>query len=193
MNECETPILLDTGASVSVVFEDLVKTENMTGETVLVNVFGSDKAMSLPVAKVPFVIGELSWEEKVAVFPLKEGTEAEVIYSWDIRSKRGRKLVEMVDHQDSEEELNMVTTRSMAKAEEAEARQDAIEVAKEGPTVKACNVSRQEMMIDDEITTEEDVVLEMADEMNCLGISDEEEEVTLADEVTVGRRKRREI
>ena len=185
VNECETPILLDTGASVSVVFEDLVKTENLTGETVLVNVFGSDKAMSLPVAKVPFVLGELSWEEKVAVFPLKEGAEAEVIYSWDIRSKRGRELVRMVDQQDSEEELNMVTTRSMAKAEEAEAKQEEIELAKEGPTVKACNVGRQELTVDEKISTNEDVVLEMEDEMNCLGISDEEEEVTLADEVTL--------
>ena len=185
VNDSETLILLDTGASVSVVFEDLVKKENLTGETVMVNVFGTDKAMSLPVAKVPFVLGELSWEEKVAVFPLKEGAEAEVIYSWDIRTKRGRELVKMVDQQDSEEELNMVTTRSRAEAEEAEAKQEELELAKEGPTVKACNVSRQELTVDEKITTNEDVVLEMEDEKNCLGISDEEKEVTLADEVTL--------
>ena len=184
VNGCDTPILLDTGATVSVVFEDVVKEENMTGETVVVNVFGSNKSISLPVATVPFVVGELSWEEKVAVFPLKEGAETEVIYSWDIRSKRGRELVRMVDQKD-EEEVNMVATRSMAKAEEAEAKQEEIELAKEGPTVKACNVGRQELTVDEKITTNEDVVLEMEDEMNCLGISDEEEELTLADEVTV--------
>ena len=181
VNGCDTPILLDTGATVSVVSEDVVKEENMTGETVVVKVFGSNKSISLPVATVTVVIGELSWEEKVAVYPLKEGAETEVIYSWNIRSKRGRELVRMVDQQDSEEEINMVTTRSVAKAEEAEAKQEKVDLAEEGPTVKACNVGRQELIDDEKITTNEDVVVEM----DYLCISDEEEEVTLADEVTV--------
>ena len=171
VNDHETPILLDTGASVSVVLESMIRPENLTGETVLVNIFGADKSMSLPVATVPFEIGELRWKEKVAVFPVKEGTENEVIYNWDIRSKRGKKLVELVDQQDGHEEVNLVTTRARSKAEAAEAEQEAITVAKEGPTVKPCVVSRQDVTADSE--------LEVEDEIDCLDDDEEESEVTL--------------
>ena len=178
VNKHDTPILLDTGASVSVVFEDMVKKEDLTGEVVLVNVFGSDQAMSRPVAKVPFEMGDLQWIEKVAVFPVKEGAESEVIYNWDIRTQRGKKLVSMVD-QDSQAKVNVVTTRSMAKAEEAEARQEAATVAKEGPTVKACIVSRQDVTVDEELAVEKDSTEELEEEMECLGDSGEESEVIL--------------
>ena len=189
VNGYATPILLDTGASVSVVLENMVKPENLTGETVLVNVFGSDKSMSLPVAKVPFVIGDLGWEEKVAVFPVKEGAENEVIYNWNIRSVRGRKLVDMVDQHDSQEEVNLVTTRAMAKTEKADEEQEALVNAQEGPTVKASDMSRQVIAVDEDVTGSKELVCQkelaevLENEKECLGEEEEESEMNLGIEV----------
>ena len=146
VNEFETPILLDTGATVSVVLETMVSPDQMTGENVLVRGFGVRTPMKLPMAKVGFVIGELQWEEEVAVAPVVEGSLNEVIYGLNLRSKRGKRLVAMVDEnseEESEEEVKMVVTRSMANIEKQEELEEALENAQDGPTVVACDVSRQ--------------------------------------------------
>ena len=78
VNGHSTSILIDSGASVSVVPETMVSPENLLGESVAVKAFGSQKAIKLPVASVPFKVGELEWVERVAVAPIQEGVECEV-------------------------------------------------------------------------------------------------------------------
>ena len=48
--------------------------------------------MLLPTAEIAFQIGELNWVESVAVAPMLEGAESEVLCSLDLQSKRGLEL-----------------------------------------------------------------------------------------------------
>ena len=86
VNDQEVPVLLDSGATISVVPESMVTPEQMTGSMVAVKPFGSRKPLLLPTARVPFHISTLDWVEHVAV----EEFESEVLYSfesvWMLRS-----------------------------------------------------------------------------------------------------------
>ena len=59
VNGRAVPILLDSGASISVVPESMVDKVQMTGSTVAVKPFGSRKPLLLPTTEVPFSIGSL--------------------------------------------------------------------------------------------------------------------------------------
>ena len=149
VNNYETPILLDSGASVSVVLETMVSRDQMTGESVLVKGFLSTP-MKLPMAVVTFEIGDMKWEEEVAVAPITEDGLNEVIYSLKLRSKRGKRLVLLVDEssgsepeEGAEAEVNMVVTRSVAKQQKQEELEEALDNAQDGPTLVDWNVSRQ--------------------------------------------------
>ena len=66
VNGQEALVLLDSGASISVVPEAMVASEQKTGSMVAVKPFGSKKPLLLPTAEVPFKIGSMSWVEHVS-------------------------------------------------------------------------------------------------------------------------------
>ena len=130
VNVKDLSVLLDSGATISVVPESMMNTDQLTGSMVAVKPFGSRKPLLLPTAKVPFHIGSLEWEEQVAVAPWEQGVESEVLYSLNLKSQRGLELVLLANKLEQKEVLR-VTTRARAKetskTEEEEARQTALE------------------------------------------------------------------
>ena len=136
VNGSEVLVLLDSGADVSVVPEHLVSPEQLTGKTIWVRPFKAKEAYSCPVAKVPFTLGGMQWEEEVAVDTECGESEGEILYSLDIRSDRGLKLIVFANEME-EAKVNRVTTRSEAKElKQSEAIVAGI-VQKEKPKVKA--------------------------------------------------------
>ena len=132
VNGHKAMVLLDSGADISVVPESLVGSDQKTGSTVAVRAFGAQKPLILPTARVSFRIGDLEWEEGVAVAPRQEGVEEEVLYSLDLRSKRGLELVLCLNGVNQQEVLR-VTTRAQSKWEGQEEMQDAQAVRAECP------------------------------------------------------------
>ena len=128
-------ILLDSGANISIIPKSLVDDDQLTGATVAVRPFGVSTTMLLPVAHLPFVIGELEWEEVVAVAPPLEGVEEEVIYGLNLLSDRGTRLVEIAKKVHSAEVLR-VTTRAQAKLNEKQKAADLIEESEDNATPK---------------------------------------------------------
>ena len=149
------PILLDSGASISVVPESMVAPEWLAGCTVAVRPFGAKEPMVLPIASVLFKIGELEWEERVAVAPKHEGVEEEVLYSLDLHSERGLDLVLLVNKARQPGVLR-VTTRAQADTEKQIQQREAKEIAREGPRAKAVEsiVARQYLGSEPEATVE---------------------------------------
>ena len=142
-----TPILLDSGAAISVVPEALVSPERLTGSKVAVKSFAAREPMLLPTAILPFKIGELEWEERVAIAPRQEGAEEEVLYSLDLHSERGLRLVLMVNEIDDKDVLR-VTTRAQAQKEKQEEEEEVIAVRQEVPRIKSIlgGVTRHEVL-----------------------------------------------
>ena len=83
VNGISTPILLDSGASISIIPDSMVEPENLSGETVIAKGMWSE-SRKLPLARVPFRIGPLEWTEEVAVAPAEESCE--VLYGIDLTS-----------------------------------------------------------------------------------------------------------
>ena len=93
VNNQKVSVLLDSGASISVVPDSMVAKNQLTGDMVAVKAFGVKKSSWLNTADITFQIGSLEWVEHVAVAPWEEGACNEVIYSLSLRSKRGLDLV----------------------------------------------------------------------------------------------------
>ena len=93
VNGHEAHVLLDSGADISVVPEGMVHPSQLDGRSVAVRPFGATAPMILPVAEIAFQVGELEWKERVAVAPMLEDEQGEVLCRLDIKSKRGLKLV----------------------------------------------------------------------------------------------------
>ena len=167
VNGQATPILLDSGAAISVVPESLVTPERLAGCTVAVKPFGAREPMLLPIANVPFKIVNLEWEERVAVAPGQEGVEEEVLYSLDLHSKRGLDLVLLVNKVESTEVLR-VTTRAQSEDGRQKQERDAREIAKECPEAKTVDsiVARQEIGSEPEATVPSISVCEDRDNPN---------------------------
>ena len=132
VNGHRTNILLDSGADISVVPESLVDESQKTGWTVAVRAFGASKPVVLPLAKVKFEMGTMSWEEEVAVSPEHNDVKAEVLCRLDIQSERGLGLVLHVNKVKSGE-VNRVMTRSQTEAERKEEEEEEIGVARDQP------------------------------------------------------------
>ena len=133
VNGQEVPIVLDSGATISVVPEGMVDEELLTGKVVSVMAFQSKEPVSLPTAKVQFKVEQLEWEEEVALAPTMEGQDEEVLCRFDVRSDRGFALVSLVRER---EKVMRVVTRAEAKKQEEEDKKNAEVVAKEKPTVR---------------------------------------------------------
>ena len=134
VNGKEVPVLLDSGATISVLPESMVTPEQMTGSTVTVKPFGSRKPLLLPTATVPFHIGTLDWAEHVAVAPWEEDVESEVLYSLNLKSQRGLELVLLANKLEQREVLR-VTTRAQAKENSQREKEEARKIAVEMPTI----------------------------------------------------------
>ena len=155
VDEHATPILLDSAAAISVVPESLVAPERLAGGSVAVKPFGAKKPILLPIANVSFKIGDLEWVERVAVAPEQEGAEEEVLYSLDLQSERGLKLVLMVNEVEPKEVLR-VTTRAQAKSEREEQAEEALILEQEVP--KPVSVESTVICAESEISNKEEVV-----------------------------------
>ena len=136
VNGVGASILLDSGASISIVPEVMVGQELLTGESVSVRAFQSKVPMKLPTARVMFKVDNLCWEELVALAPVERGRETEVLYGLDLKSERGLDLVLMANRL-GQSAVMRVTTRSEARQESLEEKENAKVVAKEKPVVRA--------------------------------------------------------
>ena len=132
-------LLLDSGAHITVVPEGMVEDNLKTGEVVVVKAFQADTSMELPTAKVMFEVeGMEKWEETVALAPVEQGKETEVLYGLKLRTPRGLDLVILANRQEEAEvAVRRVTTRAEAKKEDSERKENARMVALEQPNVKA--------------------------------------------------------
>ena len=151
VNGGRASILLDSGASISVVPDVMIGQELRTGEHVSVRTFQSKVPMTLPTAKVAFTIGGLSWVELVALAPVEEVREKEVLYGLDLTSERGLDLVLMANRLEQAKGIMRVTTRSEAKEASQREEEEAKVVSVEQPSVKPIEA---EVMSSDESTGE---------------------------------------
>ena len=137
VNGAAVTLLLDSGAHISIVPEDVVGGGSRTGECVLVRPFQSKAPLSLPTARVRFRVEDLEeWEEIVALAPVEKGKEQEVLYGLDLKSSRGLDLV-ILANKSSQAGVLRVTTRARSRQEAQEEEQAAEEVAYERPRVEA--------------------------------------------------------
>ena len=191
VNGHKTPILLDSGAAISVVPESLVQPSQIASTSVAVKPFGATKPILLPTANLPFVIGDLEWVERVAVSPKQEGVEEEVLYSLDLLSVRGLELVLLVNKVERADVLR-VTTRTQAQNEKKELEEEETAAARERPRAKPLarvgNV-RQDVVNESVVAAVSEAVCEKVidrkevEEGGVLGRQDEEVEKTLGLEV----------
>ena len=137
VNGVDVLVLLDSGAAVSVVPGHLVSTEQLTGNTIWVRPFKAKEAYACPLAKVPFTLGGMQWEEEVAVDTECSEAEGEILYCLNIKSDRGLKLIAYANEIEEEAMVNRVTTRSEAKEMKEKEAVVASIVEKEKPIVKA--------------------------------------------------------
>ena len=107
----------------------------------MVKPFGSKVPLLLPTADVPFEIGSLSWVEHVALAPVEDGCENEVLYGLDFMSTRGLELVLMA-HRLKQVDVLRVTTRAEAKETSQREEEEASVVAVEQPKVKSVSEQR---------------------------------------------------
>ena len=98
VNSQSVPVLLDSGSAVTVVPANMVAETQKTGDVVAIKGFGAKNYIELPMAEIPFEVGNLSWVEPVALAPKGEEFEEEgVVFGLDLRSERGLALVLMVN------------------------------------------------------------------------------------------------
>ena len=142
VNGTDTQILLDSGADITLVPEALVSPSQMTGGTVAVRTFWASQRLMLPIAWVPFKVGGEEWTEVVGVVPKKKGVVEEVIYSLDLRSERGKALVQQMGG-GSPVEVMRVTTRAEGRREQQEVEAELAELAACGPEVTPLSGGRR--------------------------------------------------
>ena len=89
-------LVLDSGAHITIVPEDMVAEKWKTGELVELRGYQATTSSRAPTAKVKFCVeGLADWEEIVALAPAEEGRENEIILRLELRTDRGRRLVEL--------------------------------------------------------------------------------------------------
>ena len=171
VNGHSTPILLDSGAAISIVPESMVGKDQKTGAIVAVKPFGASEPMLLPIASLPFIIGDLEWEETVAVAPLQDGVEEEVIYGLDLLSDRGLQLVSMANS-GKPRQVYRVTTRAQAETELKEREKELEEEAEDGATASPL-IGIEADVIEEDEELEETLGSKEEEMIDCLGIEEE--------------------
>ena len=142
VNGQEAPVLLDSGSSITVVPEVMVAQAQRTGEKVAIKAFGAKEHVLLPMAKIPFEIDSMRWEEPVALSPVDEGSEEEVVYGLDLFSKRGMALIFLANKENPANQRRMIEWVE-AKDVAQEVRKDVVGVA-EGSDELSMEVSTGE-------------------------------------------------
>ena len=140
VNGFDVSVVMDSGAAISVVPEDMISPRNLTGEKM--SVAGLFQSREVPVAIVPFEIGQWRWEEEVVVGPPKGAGANEVIYGLDLRTGMSRQLIALIEV-DKPLSVTRVTTRAEAQKELEQQTKDDLIVAEEGPIVKPSSEHRQ--------------------------------------------------
>ena len=132
--------LLDSGADITAVPEGMVGEDCKTGESVWVKAFQSHSSVKYPTAKVKLVVdGIEEWEELVALVPVEQGKENEILYGLDLKTPRGLDLVILANRLGNLE-VRRVTTRAEAKKDAEEKRENDRVVEVEKPKVIAKTV-----------------------------------------------------
>ena len=134
VNGYATPILLDSGATISIVPVSMVAKVQLTGKSVSIKPFGQSKLQLLPSARVTLKIGPMEWEEEVAVQPYEKGIEEEVICSLNLTSERGLRLVMHANGLQCND-VKRVTTRAQARENSKVEQEVAVIIAAECPVV----------------------------------------------------------
>ena len=125
VNGMEATIVLDSGAQVSAVPEDMVAEAQKLPETIAVSPFGSE-SLTLQTAEVVFSVGTLSWTERVALIPKDKGFKQEVLYGIGLTTERGMALLKyMEENKKKGKEVRRVITRAEAKKEKKEEEEEA--------------------------------------------------------------------
>ena len=135
VNGHKTQVILDSGADISIVPSDLVDDSQIVEEQVAVKAFGDAPTVVLPMADVKFSLGEICWEERVAVTPVSEGASSEVLLSLNIKSERGLQIV-LLANGVAQAEVARVTTRAQAKANREEKKEEEDFIAECAPKVR---------------------------------------------------------
>ena len=142
VNGIDTQIVLDSGAGITLVPEGMVSNNQLTGRTVAVRPFWATRRLRLPIARLSFEVGGEAWTEAVGVVPRKEGVEEEVIYSLNLRSDRGKFLVQQLGGGHTVE-VRRVITRAEERKLQQEAEEDRLELAVCSPVVSPLPSGRE--------------------------------------------------
>ena len=134
VNGVETTIVLDSGAQVSAVPEDMVPEAQKLEETTRVSPFGGE-ALVLRTAEVVFKIGDLCWTERVALIPKDKGFREEVLYGIGLTTERGVELVRYMNEGKRKSEVRRVTTRAEARNEKKEEEEEARNLIEAKPNI----------------------------------------------------------
>ena len=123
VNGQKVQVLLDSGSTITVVPETMVAQAQKTGDKVALRAFGAKQPLLLPMAKIPFEVGPLRWVESVALAPVEEGVDIEVVFGLNLMSRRGIDLVILANegNPDTEHRLtDLKQAREDSKGEKAE-------------------------------------------------------------------------
>ena len=151
-------LLLDSGASITVVPENMVDESARTGRSVCVRAFKSKESMRMPTATVTFGVGGVEdWDEVVALAPGEQGREWEVLYGLNLRTPRGLDLVLLANGLE-ELEIKRVTTRAEAKQEASKREEEARVVGVERPRVKSVSTIAVKAPVRRPVTVEGEAV-----------------------------------
>ena len=154
VNGRKASVLLDSGASITVVPEAMVEPNLLTGRSVAVRAFRSKEFMTLPTARVNFHVDSLEWEELVALAPGEEGRESEVLYSLDLTSDRGVDLVKLANSLKGRDILR-VTTRAEAKKAALVVEQEALVVSQEKPVARPIEAAAVDCVVSELMSLDE--------------------------------------
>ena len=134
INGWASRVLLDSGAAISLVSEDLVCPRQLTGKTVAVTDLGEKHPWWLPTAEVQFVIAGSVWIEVVGVAPKQMGLKEDAIYSWDVRTERGWALARLA-RKEPPREISRATTRAEHSRKQEKAVAELTKLAACSPVV----------------------------------------------------------
>ena len=97
-------LMLDSGAHMTIVPEEMVDRRLRTNEVVVLRGFQGETTITAPTAKVKLEVNGIgNWEETVALVPAEEGRRTEVIYGLRLTSQRGLNLVALANGLDDVE------------------------------------------------------------------------------------------
>ena len=145
VNGQKVPVLLDSGSTITVVPETMVAQAQRTGDKVALKAFGAKQPLLLPMAKIPFEVGPLRWVEPVALAPLEEGFDTEVVYGLNLMSRRGIDLVILANEGNPATEHRLIAlkqAREHPKGEKAEIEIEIEAEAAEQPNVESVSAEK---------------------------------------------------